>query len=40
MPEDLYIAMTVTVTGHIYENPLGGVSIDVTDLEQILDERR
>jgi para-nitrobenzyl esterase len=35
LPEDLYIGKTISVTGTPFINPLGGVSIDVTDLSQI-----
>ena len=36
LPEELYIGFTVSVTGEIYENPLGGALIDVTDLSRIV----
>jgi hypothetical protein len=35
LPADLYVGKTVSVTGKIVRNPLGGASIIVTDLSQI-----
>jgi rRNA maturation protein Nop10 len=35
LPADLYQGMTVSVTGKIITNPLGGATIKVTDLSQI-----
>jgi para-nitrobenzyl esterase len=35
LPEDLYTGKMISVTGTPYINPLGSISIDVTDLSQI-----
>jgi TRAP-type C4-dicarboxylate transport system substrate-binding protein len=35
LPEDLYIDKTISVTGEISLNPLGGASMTVTDMSQI-----
>jgi hypothetical protein len=35
LDKDLYVGKTICVTGEIYENPVGGGSIKVTDPTQI-----
>ena len=35
-PEDLYVGKTISVTGKVKMNPVGGASIELTDLSQIV----